>query len=174
MLRQPRSTEAATALLEQFARLDGEIALIERERQASIAAINARADTAANDLIAQRDAIRDKLASWWAKAGEELTGGKRKSIELGGCMIGTRAGKVSLAISGTADDLVGKLQGLRSIWARRLLRTSVSLDKRAILAELDGQHADKLQAWGFAKDEGAEQFFVQRAEQEGTRAQVTG
>lgn len=173
-VRTPRSTEAATRLLEQFAGLEAQIAAIETERQAAIATVNGRADTAANDLIGRRDAIQAKLEPWWAKAGQALTakipGGKRKSIELGGCLIGTRASKASLAIAGNASDLIGKLQGLRSSWARRLLRTTVTLDKRAILAELDGKNAETLETMGFARNAPEAQFFVQRAEQTGTLA----
>ena len=99
-IRQPRSTAAATDLCERWATIDGQIAEIEERRQADIAAINADADRAATDLIAQRDAITEKLEPWWAKARNDLTKGKRKSTEIGGCMVGTRIGKAKLGVPG--------------------------------------------------------------------------
>ena len=166
-IRQPRSTEQATALLEQFAELDGQIAAIEANRRECIAAVNARCDTAANDLIARRDSIREKLAPWWKKNGEKLTEGKRKSIERGGCIIGSRAGSTSLAVDGTEDDVVAALGKLR--WAKKvLLRVKTSLDRKAILKELDGKRKDELEKLGLRKDHGEETFILERVQQNGT------
>jgi phage host-nuclease inhibitor protein Gam len=168
-IREPRTAAAATVLLERFAELDGQIADIELGRQESIAAINARADTAANDLIGQRDAIRAKLAPFWAKHGAALTDAKRKSIELGGCLIGSRAGRPKLAIAGDEKDVVASLQGLR--WAKPFLRVKTSIDRVALLKHLPGLGDDRRSALaelGVSRDEGEEAFFVERAEQGGT------
>lgn len=166
-IRQPRSVEAATALCERYAELDGQIAEIEKGRQADIAAINANADRAANDLIAQRDTIAAKLEPWWATAAEKLTRGKRKSIELGGCMIGTRIGKESLGVTGERIKIIAALKRLR--WAKPLLRVTTSLDAKAIAKALGGKRAGELEELGLAKVPGKEAFFVERVEQAGTR-----
>lgn len=166
-IRQPRSTAAATELCERWATIDGQIAEIEERRQADIAAINADADRAATDLIAQRDAITEKLEPWWAKARNDLTKGKRKSTEIGGCMVGTRIGKAKLGVPGKPADLVDQLKGKR--WAKPLLRVATSLDATAISKALDGKHAAKLKELGFTMVPGDETFFVQRTEQQGTR-----
>jgi phage host-nuclease inhibitor protein Gam len=167
-LRQPRTVEQATALCEKLAELEGQIAEIEAGRQESIAAINARADTAANDLIAQRDAIAGKLEPWWKKAGQALLDGKRKSIELGGCIIGTGATRKSLQIP---TDEATTIEGMRKLrWAAPFLRQKWSIDRAATLKALDGKHRDKLTALGFGKAGGEDRFFVKRAEQEGTRS----
>lgn len=166
-IRQPRSIKAATALLERFAELDGQIEQIETERQDAIAAINARADTAANDLIAERDKIAEKLEPWWGESAAELTEGKRKSIELGGCMIGSRTGRAKLTVEGAEKDVVAALGGLR--WAKLFLRVKTSLDRTALLKAVDGKHRVALAELGIARGEGQETFFVERAEQGGTR-----
>ncbi|WP_370189278.1 host-nuclease inhibitor Gam family protein [Qipengyuania sp.] len=166
-IRQPRSVEAATELCERWATLDGQIAEIEERRQADIAAINADADRAATDLIAQRDKITEKLKPWWAKAGKELTKGKRKSTEIGGCMVGMRCGKAKLEVPGKSSDMVDELKGKR--WAKPLLRVTTSLDAQAISKALLGKHGPKLKGLGFTIVPGDESFFVQRTEQEGTR-----
>ncbi len=166
-IRQPRTTAAATELCERWAMLDGQIAAIEERRQADIAAINADADRAATDLIAQRDAIGAKLEPWWVKAGEQLTEGKRKSTEIGGCMVGTRTGKAKLGVPGKPSDLVEALKGKR--WAKPFLRVTTSLDIAAISKALPGKHGPTLKELGFRIVPGEETFFVQRTEQEGTR-----
>lgn len=166
-VRQPRSIEAATALCEQFALLDGQIAAIEEQRQADIAAANANADRAANDLIAQRDTIAAKLAPWWASAEAQLTAGKRKSLELGGCIVGTRESRPSLQLAGEEQDVVAALGALR--WAKPFLRIKSTLDRAHTLKSLDGKHAGLFAELGVTRREGEAEFFVKRAEQGGTR-----
>lgn len=167
-IRQPRTVEAATALCERFAVLDGQIATIEEARQHAIAAVNADADRAASDLIAQRNAIAEKLAPWWAGAAAGLTDGKRKSIELGGCIVGTVQSRTSLQIAGDEKDVVDVLSGLR--WAKPFLRVKTTLDRAHTLKALDGKHAVAFAELGVTRDNGEPEFFVKRAEQGGTRS----
>jgi len=167
-IREPRSTEQATALLERYSNLDAQIAEIEADRTDSIASINANCDRAANALIEQRDAIAAKLEPWWAKNGEKLTEGKRKSIELGGCEVGSVAGRPTLSIMGDEKDVVAVLSGLR--WAKPFLRIKASLDRVALLKGTDGKHSVALAELGIGRDEGKERFYVKRVEQGGTLA----
>jgi phage host-nuclease inhibitor protein Gam len=167
-VRTPRTVEAATALLEQFSQLEAEIAAIEANRAACIADVNTRCDTAGNELLARREALLQALEPWWAKKAAELTQGKRKSIELGGCIIGTKAGRASLAIDGDGDEIAQKLAKRK--WADGLVRTKVSLDKAAILKVINGAYKRQLSALGLSRKEGEETFFVERAEQAGTLA----
>jgi len=167
-VRKPRSTEAATKLLEQYAELDGQIAAIQAERQEHIAAINARCDTAANDLIGRRDDIAAALEPWWAEHGGKLTEGKRKSIELGGCMVGTRRSRTSLEISGEEEKIVEVLNGLR--WAKPLLRVKTTINRAAALAALSTKRKADLEKLGLQRKDGDEAFYVERAQQQGTRA----
>lgn len=166
-IRQPRSLGAATELCERFALLDGQIAAIEERRQADIAAINADADRAAADLIAQRDAIAAKLEPWWDGAAAELTKGKRKSIELGGCQIGTRELRPTLQIAGDEKDVVAALSALR--WAKPFLAVKVSLDRAHTLKSIDGKYAATFAELGVTRREAVPVFYVKRAEQGGTR-----
>jgi len=162
----PRTLEQATAIAERYALLDGQIAAIEADRQASIAAVNARCDVAANDLIAQRAVIEAKLKPWWEKNSDKLTEGKRKSIELGGCIIGSRAGKPSLGLIGKEDAAVAKLQKLP--WAAGLLKTKTTLDRVAVLKALATDLGKSLRRMGFGVVPGEEKFLLERAEQGGT------
>ena len=164
----PRTLADATAMLERLAALSASIAQSEARRNKAIAEANAEADKAQDPLLAERKAIAQKLAPWWKRAGTKLAGDSRKSIELGGCMIGTRKGKDTLSVAGDQKAIVTKLKGLR--WAKKLLRVTTNLDKPAILKVIDGPHAAELKEVGLSKDLGQDEFFVAAVEQGGTIA----
>ncbi|MFA7505281.1 MAG: host-nuclease inhibitor Gam family protein [Burkholderiaceae bacterium] len=166
--RIPRTTEQATAMLERFAVLADEIGAVEADRNAAIADANAIADKALEPLLAEQGVLLTKLEPWWAKASAELTKGKRKSIELGGCMIGSRLGRDTL---GTADELEPVIAWLQKReWAAPLLRVTTTIDRAAVLKSIDGCYKRQLANMGFSRIAGAETFYVVRAEQQGTRA----
>jgi phage host-nuclease inhibitor protein Gam len=155
-------------MLERYAALEGKIATVEAVRSVGIADVNAEADAELAPLMLELDSIREKLWPWWQKAGSALLSGARKSVELGGCMIGTRKGRDSLAVDGDENELVEKLR--KRSWAEQLVRAKYSLNKSAILMSIDGCHAKQLKDLGFSRSKGSEQFFVERTEQEGTLA----
>jgi len=161
--RKPRTIAAATTLLERYAELQGDIDLVEAARSEAIASANADADKAGEPLLAERDRLYELLAQWWPGVAEQLTEGKRKSIELGGCLIGSRQGRDSLAITGDEKVIVSALQ--REEWAEPLLNVKVSLDKVAVLKSIDGVYAKPLAKLGLARKQGEVTVFVERAEQ---------
>lgn len=165
--RKPRSLTEATRLAERFAVLAGEIELVDAVRDTAIAAANAGADRQAAPLLAERDRLYELLAQWWPGVADELTEGKRKSIELGGCLIGSRTGKDSLAVAGDETKVVEALG--REDWAEPLLKTKITLDRVAVLKSIDGVYAEPLAALGLSRKAGEETVFVQRAEQQGVR-----
>lgn len=165
-IRAPRSQASAVQLLERYAELDAEVVKLEAERTAAIAHVNARYDAAGAEALAERGAIADKLQAWWFKAGKGLTGGKRKSIALGGCEIGSRAGRFSLGVEGSEEAVIAALQ--KREWAADLLRTRVSLDRKAVLEALDGKFARQLGKLGLLRTGGEEAFFIRRTGQDGT------
>jgi len=164
----PRTIPAATQLLERYASLEATIVAAENARNAVIAEANKAADESLAPLLEERRAILSKLEPWWLKNATKLTAGKRKSIELGGCMIGTRVGRASLGVDGDEDAIVKKLEARP--WAKLLLRVTTKLDKKAVLAATDGEHKKRLAALGLKKNDASVTFFVERAEQAGTRA----
>lgn len=168
--RTPRSIKAATTMLERFAAIEHDIAVEQARRNQVIADANAAADAATADLVKEREKIRDALAPWWPTVSAELTGGKRKSIELGGCVLGTVAGRDSLAVDGNEAVIANTLSKRK--WAQELIRLSISLDKAAILKSIGGAYKAQLAALGLSRKEGGETFFVRRAEQQGTQPEV--
>lgn len=167
-IRTPRTVAAATALAERFAALEATIGGIEAQRNTAIAEANGEADKLAEPMLTEREAIREKLAAWWPGAAQALTLGKRKSIELGGCMIGSRSRRASLAIAGDEKVIIATLQKRK--WAEPLLRTTVSIDKAAVFKSIDGVYKKQLAEMGFSKHEPGDLFVLERAEQAGTLA----
>ena len=109
-IRAPRSLTEAQRLCEQYAQLDGEIAAIEEARDVAIAAANAEVDKDLIPLVARRAAIVEKLSPWWAVNAVTLTQGKRKSAELGGCVLKTQAGRASVQLRREADAIIADLR----------------------------------------------------------------
>lgn len=170
-ITRPRSLADAERLASVYALVDYEIGEIEAERDAAIAALNGAADEDLVPLVAQAREIEAALAGWWERSGSELTGGTRKSIELGGCVIGTRKGKAKLVLTGTtADAIVAELRAVR--WGKPFVREKFELDKAAAMKGLEGKHGDALRALGVGCDSGAETFFIERTRQAGTQGKV--
>lgn len=153
------------ALLERFAGNEGELGAIEAERARLLAEVNAEADRLAGPLLAEQARLRARIEAWWAKAADRLCPPGRKSIELGGCMIGTRSGRPSLEVTGDELVLVAALAG--KSWGKALVRVRTSLDRGAALKALDGPHGEKLAALGVSRLAGEECFFVARVDQPG-------
>jgi hypothetical protein len=160
-MRSPKTLAAATQLLEEYADLSSRIALVEEDRAESIAKANVVADVAAQPMQARLEEIEAALEPWWTKGGHELAGGK-KSMELGGCVIGSRMSRPKLAHGFANDDKATEvLRGTR--WAKRTTRISYSLDRTATLKllQLGGKTGAAISSLGFSIEQ-AERFFVDR------------
>ena len=113
-------------------------------------------------LDAERKDLAKQLKPWFEGNFDELTGGKRKSIDLGGCTIGYRTSppKVTFAY-GKDQDAVDALAGTG--WDDELLRVKVTLDKPVTLKQLQGDLDDELvplELLGFAETQ-TEDFFIE-------------
>ena len=164
--REPRSIAAATTMLERFAEVSAQAAAIEAERNENISQINAVSDAALLPLRKEAETVAAKVENWFGKNRDALLEGKRKSIELGGCMIGTRNGRAKLAVVGDEAGIVEALSVLR--WASPFLRRKVTLDRTATLRGVDGRHGPKLAELGLTRKDGEETFFVEPTGQNGT------
>lgn len=165
--RAPRNAEQATGLLEEVARIDGEIASIEANRNAAIAATNAVADALLVPVVARRSAVAGVVEAWWRQSGHALLPKGRKLMELGGCTIGSKAPPTSLAFThGAFDKAAELLKPLR--WAKPLLRVKTEVDKKAAKAALDGARGDELRRLGFSVTGGGQIFVLEAVTQAGT------
>lgn len=165
-LKAPQTTEAALALAERYAVLDADVQRHTADAQAAIAATKAAAHAVLLPIAAEMKAIEKQLKPWWAARHEELTGGRRRSIELGGCQLGYRLSTPKVCFAGgTDDDAAATLQAAE---LDMLLRVSVAVDKPAILKAFagdpdpgEGHHlAARLAGLGFSVQQG-DQFFIE-------------
>lgn len=135
--RAPQDIEQATALCTRFVERSAAAALIIQARDETIAKANQTADTELVPITAELKDIEKQLKPFFAAKFDELTGGKRKSIELGGCYMGYRLDKPSVAFAhGKDDDMVVTL---RAAELTDYVRTKLSPEKPAIMKELEAE-----------------------------------
>lgn len=135
--RAPQTTEQATALCTRYAERSAAAALVIQARDETIAAANQSADAELVPIVAELKDIEKQLKPWFAAHFDTLTGGKRKSIELGGCYLGYRLDKASVAFAhGKDDDMTVTL---RAAELTDYVRTKHSPDKAAIMKALEGE-----------------------------------
>lgn len=162
--RTPKTLARATQLLERYSDLDGRLAAVEEGRTAELGRVNAAADAEAGPLVTELAAIAAQLEPWWQASGLALAQG-RKSLQLGGCLIGSRKGRPKLVHTFSDDDKA--VEALRATrWGKQTTRVKFSLDRTGAvkLLQLAGAGAGKLGELGFSIDQ-SEAFFVERVEQ---------
>jgi phage host-nuclease inhibitor protein Gam len=188
----PQNLEEATALAERYIYL---LDMIDVERNAAQVAVDRIIADRAKAILPKEEeakAIFRQLRPWWAANRDELTDGKRKSIELAGAQIGERTSTPALALPKglTLDGFTNWLLGRKLV---SLIRTKHTVDKPACIKALrtldreppafDGSNAEHLEfieqnALGEAlADIGAsvtqkDEFFIDRIakQPEGTEA----
>jgi hypothetical protein len=139
-----------------YAELDAKVAKLEARRKAAHARIDAVMDAMVAPLLASLKPLHEDLGNWWNGAGEEIRKGK-KSIELGGCTIGSRLG--NLTLYGPTDQAEAIKSLARTTWGPALLTTTVSLNKPVIKAALPGPNGKQLVKLGFSIGR-SESFFI--------------
>lgn len=166
-LRVNAPVDQAQAMAERYAELDGVLATSQAMRRSAVAVAHAAADAIDRPIVEEMDALRDQLDTWYRRNADLLTGGKRRSAELGGCMLGLRAGRAKLAFAGGDDKAaVAALQQHR--WAKPLVRVTYAIDRSAALKALNGKQADQLAALGFTAEAEGDTFTLARVDQPAT------
>lgn len=156
--RAPQTLEQATELAKRYAVASATIDLIEADRAERLALANAAADEALVPLIAELKDIAKQLKPWWEGNVDDLTAGKRKSIELGGCLLGYRLTPPKVCFDAGTDEVA--IAALLEADLGALVRRKPSLDKPAILRLLD-EGSEVLTSLGFEARQ-KEEFFVDR------------
>ena len=157
--RAPQNREQALELCDRFAQIDAQIAIARAERDEQVQLITAAADAVLVPLVAEQADLAKRLKPWFEGNFEALTGGKRKSIEIGGVMLGFRISPAKVAFAGGKDEDAAK--ALLGAELADLVRTTHAPDKPAILRRLEGDDAAQLLELGFSRKQG-ESFFVER------------
>ncbi len=170
------SLEELTARLGRFAALSAHHDQLKADAEAQIAEIRARFADAQVEIAAEMKTIILAAKPWWAANGDQLTDGKKKSVELAGCLIGERLSKPALAYPKPEEHAINLIEGHG--WAA-LLRVKTELDKPMIMKALsfEGEDTaaaaddcpiaaaidvrDTLRALGFSSAQ-KEEFFIAR------------
>jgi hypothetical protein len=160
--KTPRSLAAATKLLEEHADLTSRVEIVEADRAERVDKANAWADLAKQPMLARIEAIGIALETWWNLGGSALADGK-KSMELGGCVIGSRKSRPKLA-HGFESDAKATEALLGTRFAKHTTRVSYSLDRTGTLKllQVGGKTAATIASLGFSIEQG-ERFYVERS-----------
>lgn len=169
----PSTLPEAIAIITRYLAIEAEIECLKTEADRSIATIQAWRDECVAPLKAETENLFLQLRAWWAVAAPDMTGGKRKSIELAGALIGERTTPPSLKLPQgmTAADAIREIFE----WlGGEFIVTVNKLDKPAIIRALRAQPDEDDDAntiWhrqilseklGLAADQ-REEFFIDRA-----------
>lgn len=149
----PQTIEQAVAAIADYADLLLGIEELQADADASIAAIKATRDHMVAPLEQRARDLFLQLRAWWGVAAPELTDGKRKSVELAGCLLGERTTPPSLKLPTPATEAPLRLinAGLAE-----LCRHKVEVDKPAVLKLLASLDALQAAIPDAAPDEQAE------------------
>jgi phage host-nuclease inhibitor protein Gam len=164
-LDAPQTIEQATQLLADYALCLTQAEQIRADADAAIAEIQSARDGWLKPLDERMKTIFGQLRTWWAVAAPHLTDdGKRRSVEIAGCIIGHRTSTPRLDLGGAkAEDLVQMLlrDGLQDV-----IRTKHDLDKQTILRELGRlpleELGERLTSYGLSRRQ-RDEFFIDRA-----------
>ncbi|WP_336958702.1 host-nuclease inhibitor Gam family protein [Sphingobium aquiterrae] len=158
----PQTIEEATALIAKYRDFADVIDMVRSDAATAIAKIETARDETITPLDVDLKAWFRQLRAWWGVAAPELTEGKRKSIELCGCIIGERKTTPALKHDGiTAEQLI---EDLGDIGADGLLSIKLKLDKQACIRAIGaGDELGQLLLWLGARREQKEEFFIDTA-----------
>ena len=158
----PATIEEATCLLATYRTVDDAMGQIERDAESAIAAIKTARDERIAPLKLKMKSLFGEARAWWGVAGEAVTEGKRKSVELAGVLIGERTTTPRLTHPGmTEEEAITAL--MLAGWEDKVV-ARYALDKPALLAFLKSDHAASITALGFQIAQ-REEFFLARVEQ---------
>lgn len=126
-------------MLTRYAALDAEVAARHAETDALVAQMRAETDALNEPAEVEQKRLFMALKPWWAVSADDVTGGKRKTWELGGCLIGHRIGNPTLAFPKPETNAVDLLQrhGFKAC-----LRVEYSIDKPHMLKFLACDFSD--------------------------------
>lgn len=167
----PATISEASLQLGQYQAIAAQVEEARATADASIAAIEAERDAFVAPREQQLKEMFLQLRTWWAVAAPELTEGKRRSIELAGCIIGERTTPPALKLPKgmKAEIAVGFIQSIAETWssAKEFLRTKTEIDKPSLIKLLGNSTAvgpmiERIREEGFRVEQKNE-FFIDRA-----------
>lgn len=169
-IEAPATLEEAINLIGHYLNLNAMIDGIKAEKDDAIRAVELVAAERVAPAEAKMKDIFLQLRTWWAVARDDLTEGKRKSIELAGAIIGDRTSPPALKLpkGWKVEEAVEFLQSMATTWpaATELLRVKTDIEKPAIIKLLGNATAvspltERIVEEGFRTTQ-KEDFFIAR------------
>lgn len=170
----PSTIEQATATIARYLSLNAEVEAVRANADAAIRAIEEARDIAAAPVEAEIRDLFAQLRTWWAVARDELTQGKRRSVELAGAIVGDRITPPALKLpkGWKVEEAVAFLQSIAERWpaAAEFLRVRTDVEKPALIKLLNhatavGPMRDRIVEEGFSAVQ-RDEFFIDRAARE--------
>lgn len=164
----PQTIQEATATIDKYMAMQATVDQLKADADASMQAIEGARDAMVAPLEQAQKELFKQLRTWWAVAKDQLTEGKRKSVELAGAIIGERTNTPSLKLPKgmKQEDFIEKLRLALDSEATPYIRTKLELDKQAIIKTLRMGENDpvavRLADLGAGVSQ-ANQFFIDRA-----------
>ena len=174
-INAPQNLKDAITAIAKYLALNADIDATTAEADDAIRAIEAARDEQIKPVEAQLKALFTEIRTWWTVARDELTEGKRKSIELAGALLGDRTTTPALKLPKgvTADELTAQLIAEGAV---DYIITTQKPDKNALIRLLRSQledddeaDPDRLRDQRMARDKlkltvgQREEFFIDRA-----------
>ena len=160
------SIEEGQKLIARFALLSARQSTIEADLAKAIAPLKATADKKLAPIESEMASIKASVEPWFfANRGELLAKGK-KSVELSGCVIGSRLGPKRLVLPGTDDEAIDVLQRGRF---HKLIKRVFQLDKKAISLRIETEPEGDVAKLGFSIAQ-ADTFFIDPAVHTGRKS----
>lgn len=166
-LEAPTTTNDAAELIGRYLRVTATIEAHKLETIEAHRQIDEIRAILTNPLEEEAKALFLQLRTWWAVAANELTDGKRKSVELAGAQIGERTTPPALKLPTgmTADDAVAIVKALGLDYTADALRIKATLDKavlvKLLLTSPHAAPAEQLAERGFTVVQ-RDEFFIVR------------
>ena len=161
-INAPSTLAEASAILAKYGRALTTIECLRAEYDQKIAAMQAERDLIIAPIESGMKDMFIGLRAWWAVAAPGVTGGKRKTAEIAGCLLGLRINTPSLKLPKDMRE-VDIVDWLRQA-GDNFVTISIKPNKPELISLLrgeDGPDKSKLLAKGFGTRQ-AEQFFIDR------------
>lgn len=157
----PQTIEQAVGQLAEYRDLIDKVEELKADAASSVAAILAARDEFMAPVKARADMLFRQLRVWWGVAAPELTDGKRKSVELAGCLIGERTTSPSFRHPGVEADAL--VEQLAELGLSELLSISTKIDKQACIRAIRANdELGQLLLWLGGRSHQSEEFFIDR------------
>ena len=154
------SLDDGQKLLARFAKLSATAHSHEADLAVAIAPLKTATDKKLAPIVVELAELKTRLEAWWGKHGATFTQGKKKSHELAGCVIGTRANPKKLLFAG--GDELAAIAALIGAGFTKLVKRLHQLDKKAVTAKVEDDSEGAVAKLGFSVKQD-ETFFVDLA-----------